>query len=267
MTIPRVLSIAGSAAHGSAGIQADLKTFQERDVYGMAAITAIVANVANANKNIFIQELEAIEAQYYTSVENVGVDAIKTGMLFSKEIIELVVKLLKHTDINNIVVDPVMIGKMGSQLLKDDAIDSMIVQLFPLAKIITPNLHEAARITRIKKIDSVADMREAAKRLYELGPDNVLIKGGALKNAAIDLLYNGKEFVVLEVERIPTVHTSGAGCSYSAAIAAEISKGKSVEEAVRLGKKYVTAAIKHALAFNKGIGSTYHAAYRKSGEE
>lgn len=265
MTIKRVLSIAGSAAQGSAGIQADLKTFQERDVYGMAAITAIVANNSTTNNGIFIHSVEEIEAQYHAALEHVGVDAIKTGMLFSKEIIERVALILKEAPTANIVVDPVMIGKMGSQLLHDDAIMAVRERLIPLAKIITPNLHEAAKLLEIDSISTVDGMKAAAERLHQLGSQYVLIKGGALDGEAVDVLFDGRSFTTYSQPRIDTIHTSGAGCSYSAAIAAELAKGQVMEEAVRLAKDYVHAGIVYALSFNRGIGSTYHAALRRYG--
>lgn len=263
MTIKRVLSIAGSAAQGSAGIQADLKTFQERDVYGMAAITAIVANNSTTNKGIFIHSVEEVEAQYYAALEHVGVDAIKTGMLFSKEIIESVAQLLTEAPTENIIVDPVMIGKMGSQLLHDEAIISVRDKLFPLARIITPNLYEAARLVGKKSITTVEEMKKAAEELHLLGPTYVLVKGGALDGEAIDILFDGKTFTSYSQTRIDTIHTSGAGCSYSSAIAAELAKGNTIEESIGLAKEYVHAGIKHALSFDRGIGSTYHAALRK----
>ncbi len=262
--IARVLTIAGSAAQGSAGIQADLKTFQERDVYGMAAITAIVANNPVTSQGMFTNSLEAVEAQFYTAVKNVGVDAAKTGMLFTKEIISLVVGLLEENQPRSLVVDPVMIGKMGSQLLKDDAIEEMRERLFPLATVITPNLHEAERILERGPITNKEEMKRAAQSLHRFGSDYVVVKGGALKEEAVDILYDGSEFIEWEQPRINTIHTSGAGCSFSAAITAELAKGASMKEAVSTAKSYVTAAIEHALDFGKGIGSTYHAAYRIS---
>lgn len=263
MSIPRTLTIAGSAAQGSAGIQADIKTFQELDVYGMAAITATVANNPITEKGIFIRSTEEVEAQFYTATGHVGVDAIKTGMLFSTEIIECVVKLIQESPIKNIVVDPVMIGKMGSQLLKDEAIEVVKEKLIPLASIITPNLHEAARLINSEKLNSVSEMKDAAKELYKLGPGYVLIKGGALTEDATDILFNGETFTEIKSKRIDTIHTSGAGCSYSAAITAWLAKGFSVEESVEQSKQFVYEAIKHALSFNKGIGSTDHGAWRK----
>ncbi|GGC96666.1 hydroxymethylpyrimidine/phosphomethylpyrimidine kinase [Thalassobacillus devorans] len=263
MTIARTLTIAGSAAQGSAGIQADLKTFQERDVYGMSAITAIVANNAKTEQGIFTQPLGAIEAQIYAAFEHVGVDALKTGMLFTQEIIDHVSAIVKEENTGHIVVDPVMIGKMGSQLLRDDAIVAMKEQLFPLADIITPNTMEAAKLLEWETIDNIEAMYQAAKELHQLGPRYVLVKGGALADyPAVDILYDGEDFKEFRSERIDTIHTSGAGCTYAAAITAELAKGQEMKDAVGLAKSFVTEAIRHALSFERGIGSTNHAACR-----
>lgn len=263
MSIPRVLTIAGSASQGSAGIQADLKTFQEFDVYGMSAITALVANNSTTERGIFTQPVEAIEAQVLASLEHVGVDALKTGMLFTKDIIEKTAELIKSSDVRHVVIDPVMIGKMGSQLLQDDAIETLIKKMIPLATVLTPNLQEAARMLESDLPETPEDMKMMARDLYHLGPEYILLKGGSLKDyPAVDVLYDGKSLVELETERIPTIHTSGAGCTYSAAITAELAKGNTVEEAVRKSKAFVTSAIQHALSFERGIGSTYHAAHR-----
>lgn len=261
----RVLSIAGSAAQGSAGIQADLKTFQERDVYGMAVVTAIVANNSRTEQGIFIHDKEMVRAQYEAVMEHVGVDAIKTGMLFSAELIAEVAKVLMQSPPRQLVVDPVMIGKMGSQLLADDAIAVLKESLIPLATVITPNLHEAAKLLNKPFIQSLEEMKQAAKDLHRLGSKYVLVKGGALKEQAVDVLYDGTAFTYYEKPRVATIHTSGAGCTYSSAIAAELAKGKPLEEAVDIAKSFVHAAIEHALSFGSGIGSTDHAALRNDG--
>lgn len=264
--IPRVLSIAGSASQGSAGIQADLKTFQEFDVYGMSAVTALVANNRKTEQGIFTQPLVSIEAQIYASLEHVGVDALKTGMLFTEEIIKRTAEIIEESQVENVVVDPVMVGKMGSQLLKDEAVETLMNELLPLAKIITPNLQEAAHMLGVPVPETPEDMKAAARDLYHLGPEYVLIKGGALKDyPAVDMLYDGSGMMELESERVQTIHTSGAGCTYSAAITAELAKGNSVEDSVRRAKSFVTTAIQHALSFDCGIGSTYHAAHRLKG--
>ncbi|QHT48315.1 bifunctional hydroxymethylpyrimidine kinase/phosphomethylpyrimidine kinase [Bacillus sp. SB49] len=263
MSIPKVLSIAGSAAQGSAGIQADLKTFEEFDVYGMSAVTAIVANNSTTKQGIFTQPLEAVEAQIHASLEHVGVDALKTGMLFTEEIIDLTARLIKEANVSNVVVDPVMIGKMGSQLLKDEAIAALVEKLIPQAAIITPNLQEGARLVNSPVPENPDDMKMMARDLYQLGASYVLLKGGALEgHPAVDILYDGTSITELESERVQTIHTSGAGCTYSAAIAAELAKGSSVEDAVRRAKSFVTTAIRYALSFDRGIGSTFHAAHR-----
>lgn len=263
MTIFRALSIAGSAARGGAGIQADIKTFQERDVFGMSAITAIVATHPLKGNQIYPQSIEAIEAQYYTAVQDIGVDALKTGMLFTKEVIMRVTELLQNGDCTNIVVDPVIIGKMGSQLLKDDAIEVVKERLIPLAKIITPNMPEAARLLGTTELVTLDDLKEAARALQQLGSTYVLVKGGRLKGPAIDVLYDGTQFTLYEAERIDTLNTNGAGCTYSAVITAELAKGKSVHEAVKIAKDFITTAIAHSLSFKRGVGPTNHAAYRK----
>ncbi|PID00861.1 bifunctional hydroxymethylpyrimidine kinase/phosphomethylpyrimidine kinase [Sporosarcina sp. P29] len=266
MMIKRALTIAGSAARGGAGIQADLKTFQEFDVFGTTAITAIVAKNPRTGQGIFPQSWEAIEAQLVTIEEDIGIDAMKTGMLFTKEIIVNVTNWIQQSDIQNIVVDPVMIGKMGSALLKDDAMEAMQKQLIPLATVITPNMPEASYLLGGMELGSVADLKEAARRLFEFGPKFVLVKGGRLEGPAVDVLYDGEQFYLLEAPRIDTLNTNGAGCSYSAAITAGLAKGQTVQDAVIKAKKFITAGIRHSLTFKQGVGPTYHAAYGKYDE-
>ncbi|PAV30625.1 bifunctional hydroxymethylpyrimidine kinase/phosphomethylpyrimidine kinase [Virgibacillus profundi] len=262
----RVITIAGSAAGGSAGIQADLKTFQELDVYGMSVVTAIVGRHPETNKNVHPQTLEAIEAQFSTAMKQVGADGLKTGMLFSKDVIEMVAKLIKHASIDNIVVDPVMVGKLDSKLLEDDAIEALKNNLIPLATIITPNIPEASFLLDGRELSSVDDLKQAAIDLHHLGANYVLVKGGRLQGPAVDVLYDGETITVYEAPRIDTVNTSGAGCTYSAAIAANLAKGKPVTEAVLLAKNFVTTAIEHGFSYTEMVGPTYHAAERKYGE-
>ncbi|KAB8137905.1 bifunctional hydroxymethylpyrimidine kinase/phosphomethylpyrimidine kinase [Gracilibacillus oryzae] len=259
----RVLTIAGAAAQGSAGIQADLKVFQERKVYGMTAITATVANNSRTKQGIFIREMEEIEAQFFAATEMVGVDAVKTGMLFSEEIIERVAELLQEYPPPVLVVDPVMVGKMGSQLLADHAIESLIRKLVPLATVITPNRLEAAHMLHDKIPETKEELEAYAKRLFVQGAKAVVIKGGVIDGKAIDILYDGKEWEWMEAEAIDTIHTSGAGCSFAACLTAELAKGKSLKEAVYVSKKFVHEAIKHSLSFGKGIGSVNHGAFQE----
>lgn len=262
----RVITIAGSAAGGSAGIQADLKTFQELDVYGMSIITAIVARHPETDKNIHPQTLEAIEAQFATAVNQVGLDAVKTGMLFSKEVIDRVAEIIVEADVGTVVVDPVMVGKLDSKLLEDSAIDALKTNLLPKATIITPNMPEASYLLNGRELANVADLKQAAMELHKLGPQFVLVKGGRLEGPAIDVLYDGKTLTTFEAPRIDTVNTSGAGCTYSAAITAYIAKGYSVLESVQLAKSFVTTAIEYGYSYTDMVGPTYHAGARKKGE-
>lgn len=262
----RVITIAGSAAGGSAGIQADLKTFQELDVYGMSVVTAIVGRHPETDKNVHPQTIEAIEAQFATAMKQVGADGLKTGMLFSKEVIETVATMIKDSAIGNIVVDPVMVGKLDSKLLEDDAIEALKDNLIPLATIITPNIPEASFLLEDRKLNSVEELKQAAIDLHQLGARYVLVKGGRLKGPAVDVLYDGETITTFEAPRIDTVNTSGAGCTYSAAIAASLAKGMSVTEAVKRAKSFVTTAIEHGFTYTEMVGPTYHAAERKNGE-
>jgi len=262
----RVLTIAGSAAGGSAGIQADLKTFQELDVYGMSVVTAIVARHPVTDKNVHPQTIEAIEAQFNTAHLQVGFDALKTGMLFSKEVIETAAKMIAESSIKDIVVDPVMVGKLDSKLLKDDAIVALKEKLIPHSTVITPNMVEASILLNDRELKTVDDLKKAAVDLHDLGADYVLVKGGRLEGPAVDVLYEGSTITTYEAPRIHTVNTSGAGCTYSAAIAAYLAKGKTITEAVLLAKSFVTSAIEHSFSYNDMVGPTYHAAERKYGE-
>lgn len=262
----RVLTIAGSAAGGSAGIQADLKTFQELDVYGMSVVTAIVGRHPETDQNVHPQTMEAIEAQFTTAQAQVGFDAMKTGMLFSKEVIERAATLIKEADIAHIVVDPVMVGKLDSKLLKDDAIQALKEELIPLSTVITPNMTEASILLDDRPLETVDDLKQAAIDLHELGPSYVLVKGGRLTGPAVDVLYEGTTITTFEAPRIDTVNTSGAGCTYSAAIAAYLAKGKSIHDAVLLAKSFITTAIEHSFTYTNQVGPTYHAAERKYGE-
>ncbi len=262
---PRVLTIAGSAAGGAAGIQADLKTFQELDVYGMSVITALVGRHPVTNKNVHPQTIEAIEAQFHTVTNQAGVDAIKIGMLFSEEVITCVTDLLLDEQVENLVVDPVMIGKLRSVLLRDDAINILRKRLLPHATIITPNMPEASLLLDGRLIETPEDVRQAAIDIHEHVQTAVLVKGGRLDGPAIDVLCDGEDVVTFEAPRIDTIHTSGAGCSYSSAIAAYLAKGEPLHEAVRKAKQFITTAIAHGFSYTDDVGPTYHAAMRRFG--
>ncbi|WP_096201245.1 bifunctional hydroxymethylpyrimidine kinase/phosphomethylpyrimidine kinase [Bacillus sp. FJAT-45350] len=261
----KALTIAGSDSGGGAGIQADLKTFQELDVFGMTAITALTAQNTLGVHGVYPQPIEAIEAQIDAVLSDIGTDAVKTGMLFSAEIIKLVAKKLNEYNVKNIVVDPVMIAKGGAPLLQEEAVSALISDLLPIATVITPNLPEAATILGVKEMETLEEMEEAAKGIHKLGADYVILKGGHLEDdMAIDLLYDGEKMFPLESIRINTKHTHGTGCTFAAAIAAELAKGESIHSAVQTAKEFITSAISNSLAIGKGIGPTNHGAFQKS---
>lgn len=254
----RALTIAGSDSCGGAGIQADLKSFQANGVYGMSVITAVT--VQNTMGVFGIQDInpEIIEGQINAVFEDIRVDAVKIGMVSKIESIKAISKALRNVKyLPKVVLDPVMISKSGFNLLSTDAKDTLVKELFPLAELITPNLPEAEEILSCE-IKTVEEMKSAAKKLMELGPKAVLVKGGHLEDDATDLLYDGREFILLPQERINTVHTHGTGCTLSSAIAANLAKGMDVKSAVIEGKKYITSAIRHGFKLGKGVGPTNH---------
>ncbi len=261
-----VLTIAGSDSCGGAGIQADLKTFSAQGTYGMSVITAVT--VQNTQGVFGCQDIdpEIIKGQIDAIFTDIEVSAVKIGMVSRIETIHAIAEKLEQYQPRNIVLDPVMISKSGFDLMQPEAKDTLIRRLLPLAYLITPNLPEAEVITG-RKIETLAEMEEAAKEIYAMGPKNVLIKGGHLEGEATDLLYDGKQLLTLQSERIHTKNTHGTGCTLSSCIAANLARGKSVEEAVRIAKDYITIAIAHALDIGKGVGPTNHfyELYNKAG--
>jgi hydroxymethylpyrimidine/phosphomethylpyrimidine kinase len=263
MTLAKTLTIAGSDSGGGAGIQADIKTFQELHTFGMSVITALTAQNTLGVHGVFPQSLEAIEAQLEAVLSDIGTDAVKTGMLFSADIITLVANKLKEYDVKNIVVDPVMIAKGGASLLQEEAVKALTSKLLPIATVITPNLPEAAKLLGRAEMRSLEEMKQAAIDLHKLGPSFVVLKGGHLTDGpAVDLLFDGRCIHELEVKRIDTKHTHGTGCTFAAAIAAELAKGAQIKEATETAKAFITAAISNSLNIGGGIGPTNHAAFR-----
>ncbi|MCQ4086588.1 bifunctional hydroxymethylpyrimidine kinase/phosphomethylpyrimidine kinase [Saccharibacillus sp. JS10] len=265
MIFPRALTIAGSDSGGGAGIQADLKTFQELDVFGMSAITAVTAQNTTGVSGVYPMSPEAVKAQIDAVGSDLGVDALKTGMLFDAAIIAAVSERITAWGWRNVVVDPVMIAKGGANLLQRDAIQALIADLLPLAAVVTPNIPEAEALTGIK-ITTMQDRRIAAERIMEFGAKAVVIKGGhAEGNVVVDLFYNGKEFEEMSGIRIATRHTHGTGCTYSAAITAKLATGATLSEAVHTARDFIQAAIEESSTLNlgKGHGPTCHWAYRR----
>jgi hydroxymethylpyrimidine/phosphomethylpyrimidine kinase len=258
----RALTIAGSDSGGGAGIQADLKTFQELGVYGMSALTAITAQNTTGVQAVYPLSAEAVVQQIRSVGSDIGVDALKTGMLFSSEIIAAVAEAIRSFGWTNVVVDPVMIAKGGAELLREEAVRALTDRLLPLAAVVTPNIPEAEKLAGMK-ISGQADKREAARRLAGFGARYVIVKGGHDPGEeAVDLLFDGRDFIEMAGPRIPTPNTHGTGCTFSAALAAGLASGLDVEAAARQAKAFIQAAIEDGIRIGSGHGPTNHWAYR-----
>lgn len=266
MVTSKALTIAGSDSGGGAGIQADLKTFQELAVFGMSALTAVTAQNTLGVHGVYPLTSEAVIKQIQAIGDDLGVDALKTGMLFSAEIIEAVSEQIKHYQWKNVVVDPVMIAKGGASLLQDEAIAALKEHLLPLAMVVTPNIPEAEVITGMV-IKTLDDKREAARKLVDLGAKHVVVKGGhdEEQEEAMDVLFDGQEFSYFNSKRILTKNTHGTGCTFSAAITAGLASGQNVHEAVARAKNFIQAAIEDDLKLGQGHGPTNHWAYNRRG--
>jgi len=239
-------------------MQADIKAIEANGVFALSALVAVTAQNTKTVTMIHALPREVIEAQINAVFDDFTIGAVKTGMLFSAEIVHTVAAALRARGTVNLVVDPVMISKSGHVLLKPDAVARMTRELFPLATIVTPNIHEAQQLADMP-IGSLSEAKEAARRIHHFGCRTVLIKGGHLAAApATDLLYDGRRYTELPGEWIDTPHTHGTGCTYSAAIAAQLAKGTPLLEAVRTAKRYVTEAIRHGLPIGHGHGPTHH---------
>ena len=253
MNIPLVLIIAGSDSGGGAGIQADLKTVSALGAFGMTAITALTSQNTTGVYGVLEIEPRFVVRQIEACVSDMGCDAVKTGMLANSAIVEAVAAAISGQRLRPLVVDPVMIAKSGAPLLKPDAIEALKTKMLPLATLITPNLHEAAALTG-REIKTLEQMKEAARVIRELGPENVVVKGGHLASIAADVLYDGREFTEFRAERIDTKNTHGTGCIFASAIAANFAHKKTVRESVTAAKDFITAAIRTSLAIGKGYG-------------
>ncbi|MBJ6360345.1 bifunctional hydroxymethylpyrimidine kinase/phosphomethylpyrimidine kinase [Paenibacillus sp. GCM10012307] len=261
--LPRALTIAGSDSGGGAGIQADLKTFQELGVYGMSALTAITAQNTTGVQAVYPLQPEEVVQQIRSIGSDIGTDALKTGMLFSSEIIRAVAGEIREQGWTKLVVDPVMIAKGGAALLLEDAVQAMREELFPLAEIVTPNIPEAEVLTGVE-IRNEASKREAAKRLAFYGARHVIIKGGHDHGTeAIDLLYDGQGFTELAGRRIETGRTHGTGCTFSAALVSGLAQGLAIDAALKQAKAFIQAAIEDGIRIGSGHGPTNHWAYRR----
>jgi hydroxymethylpyrimidine/phosphomethylpyrimidine kinase len=238
--IPRALTIATSDSGGGAGIQADLKAFAAAGVYGTSVLVALTAQ--NTVGVTAIHELppEFVVAQLDAVFDDIGVDAAKTGMLFSRRLIETVASYLEEHRVP-LVVDPVMVASSGAQLLEDDAVEGLVGRLFPLATVVTPNLVEACALTGV-----VAPRRELAERLHELGAAAVIVTGGHGEDA-VDHLFDGSQHVEIPVERHDVAATHGAGCTHSATLAALLARGESLLDAARGAAAAASRAVARGL--------------------
>ncbi|MGI6412140.1 MAG: bifunctional hydroxymethylpyrimidine kinase/phosphomethylpyrimidine kinase [Syntrophomonadaceae bacterium] len=252
-----VLSIAGSDSCGGAGIQADLRTFSALGTYGMTAITAITAQNTTGVFKVHELDGDMVRAQINCLFEDIEISAVKIGMVSSIEVIETIADCLLENRATNIVLDPVMVSKSGYHLLRPESKEALIRTLFPVADIVTPNLFEAEAITG-KKIRTIDEMKKAAVEIYQLGVRNVAVKGGHLSGEPIDVVFDGKEFELLEGKRIPTSNTHGTGCSFSSAIAAYMARGFTAREAARKAKQYLRIAIENSIKLGHGAGPIHH---------
>jgi hydroxymethylpyrimidine/phosphomethylpyrimidine kinase len=255
---PRVLTVAGSDSGGGAGIQADLKTMLALGAHGMSVVTAVTAQNSLGVQGAWELPEEAVRAQFRAVADDIGVQAVKTGMLSSARITAAVAELLTGAQVP-VVVDPVGVSKHGDRLLADEALDAVRTRLLPAATVATPNLDEVAALTGVV-VTCEADMRTAARAVLALGPRWALIKGGHLGagHDAVDLLTDGTAEHWYRAPRLPAVHTHGTGCTLASALACHLATGHAVPHAVALAKDYVTGAIAAGFPLGAGIGPVDH---------
>jgi len=247
--MPVALTIAGSDSSAGAGIQADLKTFSAFDIYGVSAITAITAQNTVGVSTVFPLPVDLVRAQIEAVSNDIPLSAYKTGMLATTEIVNMVADLLRRLRATNLVVDPVMRagGGDGRTLLAQDAVETMMRELFPLAAVVTPNVAEASTLSGIE-VSSLKDARAAAQKILDLGPKTVIIKGGHLAGPnAVDLFFDGQSFTELSSARNVTEPVHGTGCTFASAIAARLAVGDDVQAAVQKAKEYIAGAIEHSM--------------------
>lgn len=252
--LPRALTIAGSDSGGGAGIQADLKVFFALGCHGMSALTALTAQNTVGVTGVHEVPAGFVREQIDAVVEDIGLDAAKTGMLSNAEIVSTVAKAVVDHGIEKLVVDPVFVSKHGNHLLDPGAVDALREDLIPRAAVVTPNLYEAGALVGAE-ITTLEDMRSAARDLHGLGARAVLVKGGHLDGVtATDVLYDGERYLEISGPRFETDDTHGTGCALAAAITAHLAKGDRLEEAVRSAKAFVAGAIERSLRLGKGFG-------------
>ncbi|UYO01957.1 pyridoxine/pyridoxal/pyridoxamine kinase [Paenibacillus sp. PSB04] len=264
--IMKTLTIAGSDSSGGAGIQADLKTFEEYGTYGFSALTTIVTMDPDNDwhHNVYPVDSALVAEQLKTVFAGGPVDAMKTGMLGSVDIVRVAEQAIKSNQQKNVVIDPVMVCKGEDEVLNPESAEAIRDLLLPLATVVTPNLFEAGVLSGLGKLTSVEDMKEAARKIHGLGAQNVVVKGGKALGGdrAIDVFFDGKDFTVLETDKIEPAYNHGAGCTFAAAITGGLANGLSVADAVAKAKDFVSAAIRSGYQFNEYVGPVFHGGYR-----
>lgn len=249
------MTIAGSDSGGGAGIEADLKTFSAFGVYGTVVITSVTAQNTKEVRAVHDIPLEVVSEQIDSVMDDISVDAVKTGVLSNSEIIEVVARKIDENSLQ-VVVDPVMVTKSGDQLIEDEAIEMYLEEMVPRAMVLTPNIREGERLTGIK-IRSIEDMKDAARQLHEKGAKNVVLKAGDAGEEVVDIFYDGKTFKEIYGKKYPS-HKHGSGCTFSSAVTANLAKGKSVVKSVEIGKEFIDEAIKNGLDIGGGEKPVNH---------
>ena len=263
--IKTALTIAGTDPTGGAGIQADLKAFQEREVYGMSVLTSAVAQNTLGVQDIHNLPQAFIDQQLKSVFSDIKPDAIKTGMIATIEMMELIADYFERYREIPYCLDPVMVATSGDALMEEASQTTIKYRLLPLATVVTPNLSETEILVE-RKVTTIQAMEEAAIEIvHDLGAQSVVVTGGHLEGGATDVFYDGNQIHHLTSERFDTIHTHGTGCTFSAVITAELAKGKTIFEAVQLAKAYITDAIRYSLKLGKGNGPTNHWGYRLQG--
>ncbi|HYE64773.1 MAG TPA: bifunctional hydroxymethylpyrimidine kinase/phosphomethylpyrimidine kinase [Pyrinomonadaceae bacterium] len=265
-TPPVALTIAGFDPSGGAGVIADIKTFTAFGCFATAAITSLTYQNTLGVFGATHQTAESVRAQVMPVVEDFHVACAKTGMLPTREVITEVARLFRTTGLPMPVVDPVVRSTSGYDLIDDEALGSLIAELMPLARVLTPNIPEAERITGLKVKDEEG-MRRAARAMNEMGARAVLVKGGHLEGEALDLFVEGERMRVFRAERIETTSTHGTGCTLAAAIAACLGRGLDLEDSISAAKRFVTDAIRHAPHLGHGHGPVNHSVKAVTSDE
>ncbi len=267
MTLKKTLTIAGSDTSAGAGMQADLKAFQEHGTYGMVALTVVVTMDPNGwSHNVTPLPTELLQKQIDTALST-KVDAIKTGMLSTEEIIKIASDAIQRSGTDIVVIDPVMVCKGDDEVLNPGNTTAMIDYLLPYATVVTPNLFEAGQLAGTGTPKTIEEMKVAAAKIHELGAKNVVIKGGKALDTekAVDLFFDGQTFKLLETEKVASTYNHGAGCTFAASVCANLANGLSVEDSVIEAKEFVSAAIAHGWALNEYVGPVMHGAKPRFG--